>query len=1068
MNLDCSASLSSASVVRVSEGRRVRWLALFVFVIAFFSGLPTDLSAQTKQEKAALDKANRRLEAALGPKFIPQLEAGIKAGDGDVLKQLIDQSQKSVVAAYGEKSVENALLVLTSCMWGVVEGVSDESRQQIEDSIDVFRKNLGVNNVIVAGGYKMLAMSELFDGKLEESQRAAEAALKIYETIAGKDSEEVASTLDTLATISRSKGDLEEASKNLERAAAIMQKTGKSESETAASILQSQAALLEDSGKFASAEAARLKALDLLRNMFGEKDLRYGAAELGAGSFYLRLGDYEKSERMLRRARASYSKLFGERSKADAAILKQLTSLYVCKKQLPEALDAAQQAWELSKELHGERSQEVAVTLGGLAWVENEKGNSANSRQFVEEGLRIAGEINAPPSVRAQLLLISGQAARKIGDYNKAMQDHSAALVLMESHHGAQSDQLETLANLAHSTYLSGDLNEARLLISRASAISQRNLQDVLQMDERARLSWQREMGWDLNLSCLRPEQIGQLLLRTKGVVLISILEDRALVTGANANEDARKEYEELRHLKKEVTRLMFDNEETRARRNLSDLTERVSDLEKSLGSRSNSLGRIRKTADITLDAVIPALAKGTVLLDFARFEDPKLPEGQRACYGCVILTENGTPQFVKLEEALEIDRAIIELRSALIAGDNESCQKSVSVLRDKLWSPIAANLPADTMRLVIGPDAELNFCPFAALQDGNGNFLAEKFNICYVGSGRDLSRQSKKSADRTLLVFGDPIFDALRDPDAAATEDLAMRSVEADAFGHIELPPLPGTRTESEELLKAAAGAGWEATSFFAENATEEKLKASGAPGILHLATHGFYLGPSSKVALADSRGMTVNQADSPEVVRVESEPMDPMRASGLALTGAQQTLKLWGEKRAPDPETDGILTAEEVACLDLNGTWLVTLSACETGVGEARSGEGVFGLRRAFMMAGAENLLMTLWPVADDTTASIMADFYKEALATGDAPGSLAKVQRDWLIKLREEKDLATAIREAGPFAMVMMTAPTHPPVELPPIANLEPKPQHASELPTQSADESTAEKKSGWWPF
>jgi CHAT domain-containing protein len=104
-----------------------------------------------------------------------------------------------------------------------------------------------------------------------------------------------------------------------------------------------------------------------------------------------------------------------------------------------------------------------------------------------------------------------------------------------------------------------------------------------------------------------------------------------------------------------------------------------------------------------------------------------------------------------------------------------------------------------------------------------------------------------------------------------------------------------------------------------------------------------------------------------------------------------------------------------------------MVVLSACETGVGEARSGEGVFGLRRAFMIAGAENLLMTLWPVADDTTAQIMADFYKEAFATGDAAGSLAKVQRDWLVKLRQERGLLAAIREAGPFAMVVMTAPS-----------------------------------------
>jgi hypothetical protein len=164
-------------------------------------------------------------------------------------------------------------------------------------------------------------------------------------------------------------------------------------------------------------------------------------------------------------------------------------------------------------------------------------------------------------------------------------------------------------------------------------------------------------------------------------------------------------------------------------------------------------------------------------------------------------------------------------------------------------------------------------------------------------------------------------------------------------------------------------------------------------------------------------------------EAPQINKKGVDPMRASGIALTGAQSTLRSWAERKAPDPETDGVLTAEEVAALDLAGTWLVTLSACESGVGEARSGEGVLGLRRSFMMAGAENLLMTLWPVSDQTTPEIMADFYREALKTGNAPGSLAKVQREWLVKLRKEKGLLAAVHDAGSFVMATIGKPLPP---------------------------------------
>ena len=143
-------------------------------------------------------------------------------------------------------------------------------------------------------------------------------------------------------------------------------------------------------------------------------------------------------------------------------------------------------------------------------------------------------------------------------------------------------------------------------------------------------------------------------------------------------------------------------------------------------------------------------------------------------------------------------------------------------------------------------------------------------------------------------------------------------------------------------------------------------------------------------------------------------------MLRSGLALAGAQDTLEAWKSARIPPSANDGILTAEEVGGLNLKGTWLVVLSACDTGSGEIRAGEGVLGLRRGFIQAGAQNLLMTLWPISDETTVQVMFDFYVRAFKTGNAPQALAEVQRDWLIKLRKDKGLLEAVRLAGPFIM------------------------------------------------
>jgi CHAT domain-containing protein len=231
-----------------------------------------------------------------------------------------------------------------------------------------------------------------------------------------------------------------------------------------------------------------------------------------------------------------------------------------------------------------------------------------------------------------------------------------------------------------------------------------------------------------------------------------------------------------------------------------------------------------------------------------------------------------------------------------------------------------------------------------------------------------------------------------------------------------LRFDPLAGTQKEGDGLVQDFKSWGLQTTALNGDMATKAALLQIHSPYILHLATHGFceFEDPSE----VHTEQWQLLSAE-PNVTKSKFFK-NPMHRSGLALAGAETTLEAWKRGEVPLIENDGIVSAEDISILDLNGTWLVTLSACDTGSGEARAGEGVMGLRRGFVEAGAENLLMTLWPISDEFTVRIMSDFYEAAHKSGKAPQALADVQREWLVKLRKDQGLAKAVNLAGPFIM------------------------------------------------
>jgi CHAT domain-containing protein len=299
-------------------------------------------------------------------------------------------------------------------------------------------------------------------------------------------------------------------------------------------------------------------------------------------------------------------------------------------------------------------------------------------------------------------------------------------------------------------------------------------------------------------------------------------------------------------------------------------------------------------------------------------------------------------------------------------------------------------DLVIEPLRKVIGerdvwyvsPDGELNMIPFEVLPDESGRYLVETRQINYLSSGRDLLRfESGKATGAEAMVVADPDYN-LRHTDrkiaVQSSQDsltLAMREGprRSGDLRQAVWSPLPGTRREAEAIAKELSGQ--KVQLYLKDQASEERVKQIRAPRILHLATHGFFLNEQDRSAwLKDTeRGLTFSSPDqrpTPLPPGIEN----PLLRSGLVLAGANQL-----GKESVEGEDDGILTALEISGIPLWGTDLVVLSACETGVGEARRGEGVFGLRRAFQLAGARTVVMSLWSVPDEETAALMKDYYR-----------------------------------------------------------------------------------------
>jgi CHAT domain-containing protein/Tfp pilus assembly protein PilF len=596
---------------------------------------------------------------------------------------------------------------------------------------------------------------------------------------------------------------------------------------------------------------------------------------------------------------------------------------------------------------------------------------------------------------------------------------------------------LESLQRLGLAALNQGQYERALLYARKAMFAQTQLLQRIFAFtDEQHRLAYQATVSPYSVFASLPDVPAGDLataVLRFKGAVLDSLLAERQQI---EASSDpllrpllarAATSREASRQLEADSMVEGKDHSALDVRR-----TEVEAELREIMREFARAgLGAGGLAASATTSQIASALASGALLIEMIRY--PHVPDGTRLedRYGALVIAAKEEPKWISLggasaiDENIELYRKCVRFEStprnvqAYQESERDNTNESalhllLRSLHDQVWAPIEKALPGGTKTIILSPDGALNFISFATLLDAKDEFLIEKYAIRYVASGRDLLREGEVSPTELLAVFGNPDFDSQAKliAQSGANKALAIRSSEMRDFKSISLIPLPGTKKECIGLNAQAKALGKPTEVFLGADATEAQLREIKSPRILHLATHGFFL-PESKDEHPDDE-QELSKGGRPVILK------NPMHRSGLALAGAQNTLAAWARDEVPASDNDGIVTAEEVGALKLKGTWLVVLSACDTGAGEAKAGEGVLGLRRGFIQAGAQNLLMTLWSISDDTTVQIMRDFYDRAFASGNAPQSLLDVQREWLVKLRKENGLFDATNRAGPFIM------------------------------------------------
>ncbi|MDZ4794700.1 MAG: CHAT domain-containing tetratricopeptide repeat protein [Bacteroidota bacterium] len=885
------------------------------------------------------------------------------------------------------------------------------------EAIKIKRKTLGAMHPSSIRSVHNLADLYLTTRQYEKAESLYLSEMENWKNAKGETSMDYTACLRGLANTYNKMEQYEKAESFYKKGIEINKSKGSAYLAEYVSSIHDYATMNADIGQYEKAETLYSEAMVISKKVFGESDIKHAIILQNLANLYRSLGQYEKAEALHLSAKEKLKHSVGETREMYSTLLYNLANLYKSMGLYEKSEPIAIEAKEVRESLFGEKNSSYAASLNSLAELYMAMGENEKAESLGKTAMDIFKAIGGENSreYKSSLSLL-GQLYSILGQYDKA-EPILSLWVEREKIKGGVSLGYATVLNQLTSLYLkTGKSDKAELLIFQNIQVIVNNIQvNFYGLSEQEKQIYIEEKisvlettnSFLYNYKKANPvtiKLIANTQLLFKGLILNNT-QDVLKVLRQSSDTIIQKLYKKWLSYKKTLAE-QYGLPKAERKPDLKQTETEAERLEKQLTKKSTEFRKQQQSLQLTGADIQQKLEQDEIAIEFVRFSLYNAKGIDSVMYAAYVLHKSDTaPQFVSLFEEKQLQKLLdsagrsatstakVFYRGLELKNKNTALGKDLYKL---IWQPLEPYLKG-VRSISYSPAGKLYGIAFHALAVDSTTLLMDKYQLQHYTSTRHVAlrtEENKITKPSGIALFGDANF--TMDSIALVKERTIPSGTEVVSTS-IYTPPnrgsrggvwdnLPGTAEEVKKIKGLFDQNKLSTKSFVQTTASEENLKAlsGNSPQILHIATHGFFLPTPDKKRKETEfdQGNTYTLAD------------DPLLRSGLILSGGNYA---WSGKMPIDGVEDGIVTAYEISQMNLSNTELVVLSACETALGDVKGSEGVFGLQRAFKMAGVKKLIVSLWQVPDKETAELMTAFYTYWMKGKSINESFTQAQAD-----------------------------------------------------------------------